>query len=96
MGNFQTNYQQAQQGDLTIENLRHAGRTAAAGADMAESNRDVTIEENKYQLGEGKYNTRAFTDSLRKLELDLKGESEGNGRIRPSDEKRLTRIRSSW
>ena len=75
------NYQQAQQGDLTIENLRHAGRTAAAGADMAESNRDVTIEENKYQLGEGKYNTRTFTDSLRKLELDLKENQKAMGEL---------------
>ena len=81
LGNFQTNYQQAQQGDLTIENLRHAGRTAAAGADMAESNRDVTIEENKYQLGEGKYNTRTFTDSLRKLELDLKENQKAMGEL---------------
>ena len=48
---------------------------------MAESNRDVTIEENKYQLGEGKYNTRTFTDSLRKLELDLKENQKAMGEL---------------
>ena len=57
-----TNFQQAEQGKLTLDNLKEAGRAAKAAADVAESNRDVTVEENNYQLDQGKFNTRAFLD----------------------------------
>ena len=72
LGDFMTNFQQAEQGKLTLDNLKEAGRSASAAADVAESNRDVTLEENIYQLDQGKFNTRAFLDGSRDVELRMK------------------------